>query len=235
MKKIIFLSAMFTTLIFVNHLIAADSPNIKFGKVSKEELEMTRYKPDTSANAVILYDEGFSYIFWDDQRSHFALNFKRHVRIKILDPNGVEWGNFEELLFSYQDSKESIGGIKGFTFNLENGKVVKSKLDNDAIFQERENKYYEMARLSMPNVKAGSVIDLKYIISSDRIRDLREWQFQYSIPVKWSQYAVHYPEYYHLERRREDWKKNTGMILILRFKNTHTLQRMFPLLKKRHI
>jgi hypothetical protein len=196
MKSTTFLSILLATFLFVNKVIAVDFPKVKYGKVSKEELEMTVYKPDTSANAVILYDEGFSDVSYNDQKKHWMLNFKRHIRIKILDPNGVKWGNFEESLYSYRDTKETIGGIKGITYNLENGKVVKSKLSNSAVFRERENKYREKARLSMPNVKKGSVIDLKYIISSDLIRELRNWQFQYSIPVKWSRYEVHYPEYY---------------------------------------
>jgi hypothetical protein len=85
---------------------------------------------------------------------------------------------------------------KGTTFNLENGKIVKSELKKDGIFRERQNKYYETVRFSMPSVKVGSVIDLKYSIRTDQIWNLRTWKFQYTIPVKWSQFHVAYPEYF---------------------------------------
>lgn len=197
MNKFTLYPILFTLFFSVNYLYAENFPKIKFGKVSNEELEMKVFEADTSANAIILYDVGYSNVYYNDQKSRFVLNFKRHVRIKILNQNGVDWGNFEELLYSYRKIEESVGGIKGFTYNLENGKVAKSKLENSAVFRERENKYYNKARFSMPNVKAGSVIELRYTISSDLIRELRNWQFQYPIPVKWSKYEVQFPEYYH--------------------------------------
>jgi len=174
---------------------ATEASKVKFEKVSNEELSMKTYPNDTTAEAVILYDEGNSYFTYDAEKG-FMLTHERFVRIKILKQSGVDWGNFSIALYSYNTSREEISTPKGTTFNLENEKIVKSELKKDAIFRERQNKYYETVRLSMPSVKVGSVIDLKYSIRTDLIWNLRAWKFQYTIPVKWSQYHVSYPEYF---------------------------------------
>lgn len=196
MKKI--LPLLVVLFLFATQLIAQkteEAPKIKFEKVSEEELAMKTYPNDTTAEAVILYDDGSSYVKYVVGKG-FMLTYERFVRIKILKKSGVNWGNFFVRLYSYENSHEKIFQIKGTTINLENGKIVKSELKKDAIFQERQNKYWETVRFSMPSVKVGSVFDLKFSINSDLIWNLRTWNFQYTIPVKWSQYCVTYPEYY---------------------------------------
>lgn len=202
-------------------LSAQEIPKIKFGKPTEEELKMTVYQPDTAAVAVILSDDGQSEVKYDVAKGRFMLSFKRFLRIKILKQSGTEWGNFIISLYSSNQSKEELVDVDGVTFNLVNGKTEKAVLKKDAIFEERENKYWEMARLSMPSVKVGSVIDLKYTIYSPLLWNLRTWKFQYSIPVKWSQYYVLYPEYlnynhsstgYHTLNSREEGTKNESIL-----------------------
>ncbi len=190
-----YLLILFGALSCSTNIFAQEAPKIKFEKVSQEELTMKTYPKDTTAEAVILFDDGNSSVTYNRDKG-FMLTYERFVRIKILKQSGVSWGNFNLSLYSSDRSKEEIGQLKGTTINLENGKAVKSDLKKDAIFHERENKYWESVRLSMPAVKVGSVIDLKYSITSDLLWNLRTWKFQYTIPVKWSQYRVIYPEYF---------------------------------------
>lgn len=211
MKKCALLSMITFLLSF--SLIAQEAPKIKFEKVSEEELSMKTYPNDTTAEAVILFDDGSSYVKYEVENG-FVLTYDRFVRIKILKQSGVEWGNFNIPLYSYNQNREEMASPKGTTFNLENGKVIKSELKKDAIFRERQNKYWETVRLSMPSVKIGSVIDLKYSIKTDLTWNLRSWKFQYTIPVKWSQYRVVYPEYYTYNH------SSTGYHPLLYSKNT---------------
>ena len=187
----LFLAAIGLTI----RLSAQEAPKVKFEKVSEEELSMKTYPADTTADAVILFDDGSSYIKYDLEKG-FMLTYERFVRIKILKQNGIDWGNFHFSLYSNANNKEEISHVKGTTMNLENGKIVKTDLKKSAIFKERENKYYDAVRLSMPAVKVGSIIDLQYTIWTDLVWNLRNWKFQYTIPVKWSQYRVTYPEYF---------------------------------------
>ena len=175
--------------------LAQSLPKVKFEKVSDEEMSMSVYEPDTTADAIILFDDGSSEVRFDIQNG-FMLTYERYVRIKILKQTGTDWGNFAIPIYSSGQSKEDVVGIKGSTFNYEKGKIVKSEMKKESIFRERENKYWEKVRLSLPSVKVGSVIDLKYSITSPFLWNLREWKFQYLIPVQWSQYQVVYPEYF---------------------------------------
>lgn len=193
MKNILTFFAV--SLFAVIQIFAQEPPKIKFEKVSEEEMKMTVYEPDTTAVAVILYDDGSSELKYDLQKG-FMLSYSRFVRIKILKQSGTSWGNFSIPLYSSTQNKEEIGTVKGTTFNFENGKMVKTDMKKESVFRERENKYWEMIRLSLPSVKIGSVIDLKYEVRSPLFWNLRSWKFQYLIPVKWSQYEVVYPEYF---------------------------------------
>ena len=180
----------------INHLIAQEAPKVRYGKPDIEELKMKTYLPDTTADAVILYDEGQSVVRYDASDGAFVLTFDRFVRIKILKQSGTSWGTFKIPIYSFNANKEEFKGINGITYNLEGEKPVKSEMKKDAVFQERENKYWESAKFSLPSVKVGSVIDLKYTIHSPFLWNLQPWAFQYSIPVKWSQYEVVYPEFF---------------------------------------
>lgn len=194
MKKT--LTFIFISLSLFIQAFAQQPPKIKFEKVTEEEMQMNVYAPDTSAVAVILSDDGSSEVRWDNAKVRFMLNHDRFVRIKILKQAGTKWGNFMIPIYVDGQNKETIHTIKGVTTNYENGKLVQTELKKDAIFRESENKYWDMVRLSLPSVKAGSVIDLKYSINSPMLWNLRSWKFQYDIPVKWSQYRVTYPEYF---------------------------------------
>jgi len=192
--KFLTISLLLLCAVFIR-IQAQEAPKIKFEKVSNEELSMKSYPNDTTADAVILYDDGSSYVKYDLEKG-FMLTYERFVRIKILKQNGVEWGNFHLSLYSHNNNIEEISHVKGTTINLENGKIVKNEMKKGAIFKERENKYWESVKFSLPSVKVGSVIDVQYTISSEMTWNLRNWKFQYSIPVKWSQYRIVYPEYF---------------------------------------
>ena len=185
-------------------LFSQEAPKIKFEKISDEELKMVVYEPDTAAEAVILYDEGSSVVKYDVTVGQFKLYYSRFVRLKILKQKGTDWGNFGIPIFS---TAEEIQNIKGSTFNLENGKTEETSLKKESISREHENKYVDMVRIAFPSVKIGSVIDFKYEIQSGLLWNLQEWKFQYSIPVKWSQYKVVYPEYFNFNHTSQGYQR----------------------------
>lgn len=145
--------------------------DIKFGKISKEEIEMNHYNMDTTAKAAVLYDVGYF------RSSNFT--FTRHLRIKIFDHGGTGFGNFV-----IQAPDKSF--IKGITFNLEGGTVSETKLTNDHIYLERIIEDFELYKIFFPNVKPGSVIDLEY---SHRGLPF-EWRFQNVIPVIYNELTL---------------------------------------------
>jgi hypothetical protein len=180
---------------------SAENKKIKFGKVSMEELEMKVYEQDTSAIAVILYDSGASYFDTEAKNNDtdFVCKFERHVRIKILKPEGFDFATFKIPLYYSENGEEKIGSIKGRTYNLD-GKIIIDKLEKKSIFKEETSPNWKRTKFTMPNIKIGSVIELKYQISSPFYHNFRAWQFQYSIPVIYSKYNTRIPSYFNYQK-----------------------------------
>ncbi|MCF8368106.1 MAG: DUF3857 domain-containing protein [Bacteroidales bacterium] len=169
MKKLIALSSFI--LLFISFQLSAEKPPIKFGKVSLEEVQMTSYEADTSAPAVILCDYG-------EFRST-TFQFTRVLRIKILKKEGYEWANKK---FKTREKTS----VHGYTFNLVDGEIEKTKLKSESIFKENVTDDVYRLRVSMPNVKVGSVIDLEFIHGGIPW----EWYFQTTIPVVRSELII---------------------------------------------
>jgi hypothetical protein len=148
--------------------VSASKAPIRFGKIEMSELEMTVYEKDSSAAAVVLCDYGYF--------SATTFEFTRTVRIKILKKEGYEWA---DRVFPTSEK----ANIRGVTYNLEEGEIVKTKLSSKSIFSDRiMGRYYNM-RVAMPNVKVGSVIDIEFTYFGLP----NEWGFQKSIPVVYSE------------------------------------------------
>ncbi|HBX87759.1 MAG TPA: hypothetical protein DEG09_03985 [Marinilabiliaceae bacterium] len=84
--------------------------------------------------------------------------------------------------------------LKGLTYNLEEGKIIKTKLDQKQIIYEKKSEHITIAKIPMPDVREGSVIDFEYEIISDFLFNLQEWYFQKHLPVMYSEYRVAIPE-----------------------------------------
>jgi hypothetical protein len=156
----------------------------KFGEVTAEELKMTTCPIDSSASAVILFDKGEISLDGD-----LRATFKRHIRIKILTKGGLDWGNYSLRL---RRANQGISKLKGSTYNLEGGTVVVSAMEDKSVFRGKFDKFRDQVKFTLPNVKEGSVIEYSYVLNSTASL-LPDWQFQYSIPNLWSEYAVNIP------------------------------------------
>ncbi|MCD4794254.1 MAG: DUF3857 domain-containing protein [Bacteroidales bacterium] len=183
-------------------LIYAQNENSKFGKVTEDELKMEYYEQDSSANAVILFDKGFSYFTYDNHLERFKLIFERQVKIKFFKKEGLKYADFKIPLYKADKGgvKEELVTVKGKTYNLENGKIVKAKLENKSIFNEETSKNWDQAKFTFPAVKEGSIIELKYCINSYFYFNLSSWQFQYDIPVEYSEYSAVIPEFFNYNK-----------------------------------
>lgn len=171
-------------------------PDITFGKVDKATLAMTHHPLDSTAGAVVLGDYGSSRIDYN-QAQGLHIVFTRHTRIKIFNSSGYDVANVYVNLYRVGNKEEDISQIKGYTYNLEDGKVVKTKLKNDNKFQESYSDNLNRAKFTLPNVKEGSVIEYSYRVTSEFLSYLRDWEFQREIPTAWSEYKVTIPEYFH--------------------------------------
>ena len=209
MKRIqLYYLSLFITFIPIIKL-RADSPPIKYGKVSKEELSMKVYDGDSSAAAVVLCDYGFF--------NTREFEFKRILRIKILKKEGYGWANH---IFPINSVPSKVF-IKGATFNLENDEIVKTKLKSESIYKEKVTEHYYRFRISMPAIKVGSVFDIEITYSGLP----SNWYFQWRIPVKLS--SLYLPGHQYVSFQ----KKLSGFEPLYESSNDHWTAKNMPAFK----
>ena len=168
---------------------------IKFGKIDIKDLKMSRCPFDSSADAMVLGDIGKTYFAYDEQEG-FMMMFERFVRIKIFTKKGYPEANMEIPFYHSDQEAEKIVTLKARTYNLENGKIIETKVADESIFDEEVDAYWKNKKITFPGVREGSVVELKYIIRSPFLANLRNWYFQGSLPIAWSEYEVSIPEYF---------------------------------------
>ncbi|PQJ71758.1 DUF3857 and transglutaminase domain-containing protein [Polaribacter butkevichii] len=177
----------------------------KFGKVSKEELEEKYYPLDSTADAAYLYRERRTYYNFIKNEG-FQLVTKIHERIKIYTKEGFDMATKPVAYYDPENGdEESVNSIKGYTYSLVKGKVVKEKLSKNNIFKEKKNKSYSIKKITMPNIKVGTVIEIKYELISPFINFIDDLQFQYGIPVKKLNYQIEIPEYFTFNKRSKGY------------------------------
>ena len=162
---------------------------ITFGDIPKEDLEMAEYAEDPTADAVILDNYGIVRLRSLDK---IVVNVERHIRIKIINTDGLDYANVE---IPY-GGNEKVMGIKAASYNSEEGKTVAGNVDKKGIYYEKSSRYRNTVRFSIPNVKAGSVIEYKYLLESPDIFTLYTLEFQQEIPVRRCGFRVEFPGYF---------------------------------------
>jgi hypothetical protein len=167
---------------------------MKFGKIVPEDFNKTLYEKDTGAHAVIIGDVGSSE--FEVNRDDFELVFKRFKRIKIVDKNGYGVATVEIPLYKSGQAEEKLQNLKAVAYNLEDGKVVETKMDSKSLFTDRLDKNYIIRKFTLPAVKEGTIIEYSYSVSSPFYFNLQPWAFQDEYPCLLSEYAVTIPEIY---------------------------------------
>jgi len=156
--------------------------NFEFGEVSKAELSETTYKEFPEANAAVLYKNHDTYFNYSSNGVEVITVI--HERVKIYNKDGFDYATHEVDLFKSRNSGERINKIKGFTYNLENGEIITTKLEKDQIFENEYSYNYDKVKFTMPNVKVGSIIEYTYKTTSPYYYYIDEVILQYDIPIK---------------------------------------------------
>ena len=191
--KINYLTFLFFIVLFCSNVNAQE---YKLGKVSIAELEQKLHPKDSSAVAAILFKKGQSR-FEFTQNEGFIVVYEVSMRIKIYKKEGYDWANQSvRFLLGSSNIIEKVSFSDAATYNLVGGKIEKTKLKSEGEFQEKINKYWSRKKITLPNVKEGSVLEYKYTIRTDNIGNLRDFDFQTDIPVDYAEYITFTPEYY---------------------------------------
>ncbi len=173
----------------------AQAQDFKLGKVSIEELKEKIHPRDSAAVAAILFEKAENKLVYN-QENGFAIELVVKARIKIYKKEGYNWANKSVRYYLPNNFKENISFSDAITYNLVDGKIEKTKLKSDGEFDEVINKYWGQKKITMPNVKEGSVIEYEYTLRSPNIGNPRDWYFQSDIPVNHSEFINYIPEYF---------------------------------------
>jgi hypothetical protein len=198
MKKLIL------TLLTLVILQVGFSQNYKFGKVSKEEFQETFYPLDSSAHAAYLFKKRRTYTSYQGAAG-IKLVTEVQVRLKIYSQEGFDYASEQISLYGGGSTGEKASNLKGVTYNLVNGEIVKSKLDKKNVFVEQKNEDWKIKKFTMPNIKEGSVIEWSYKIYSPHYSYIDDIIVQYEIPVKKYETVVQLLEYYTFNKRQKGY------------------------------
>jgi hypothetical protein len=191
MKKII--RALFILLLLSQNTFA-QTPSIEFGVINQNEINMTTYPADPQAEAVVLFDLGDSRFI--DTEQGYDILFTRIRRVKILSRAGIKYSEVSIPLYHKGVNSEIVKSIEAFSYNLVNGKLEKTPLDQSTVYKEKINDQWDVKKFAMPDVRPGTIIEFKYVVETPYHFNLPDWEFQDRIPTVYSKYTVRMIPFY---------------------------------------
>ncbi len=187
----------FLGLIILFQVSVSFSQKTELGNVTVNELNERQYANDTTAAASFLFKKAIT-IFEFKEEKGFTSFTEFTIKLKIYKKEGLKWANFEiPYYIGYNNiDDESIVVSKAYTYNLENNKIEKNKLKSEGKYSRKINEFWATKVITFPNVKVGSIIEFKYVLKTENLSNLPEFQFQYNIPVAFAEYQANIPEFY---------------------------------------
>lgn len=181
-----------------SHATAQEKLPIKFGKVSLGDFDVKSPLIDSNTSAVVVADVGKTEFMANASDLTFSLIFSQKKRIKVINKKGFDAATITIPLYVNASSgkSEKLVGLKAYTYNVENGKVIETGVGKSEIFTEKHDKNWEYKKFTFPALKEGSIIEYSYEVKSDFFFNFQTWNFQGEYPVLWSQYEANIPEFF---------------------------------------
>ncbi|UCA54961.1 DUF3857 and transglutaminase domain-containing protein [Aequorivita sp. F7] len=177
----------FLILLSINFLYSQEREIAEFREPSESDFALTVYEKDSTAAAVVLYEQG--YYYYNTVGDYIKLIKEVHRKIKVFDSKKFEGGTVDIPLFFSDETSEKLAGYSGWTHN---GKA-KSKVDADAVFITSDPEIGKVFRMVFPNVKDGSIIEYVYKIESPFLFNFYGWEFQGELPKIYSEFLFKIP------------------------------------------
>ena len=162
------------------------------GMVSEYECSFRKYDTEPYVSAMILWESCDRVLDYDMVYSEGRCITYYKQRIKILRESGRHFASDKIVVDS--DAGESVKNLEVTTYNLEDGKVVshpasKSDITRTWLDDKRQQLSYRAS-----DVKAGSVIEISYVMTTPLFDVVPTFNFRRSIPVNFCSYTIAYPE-----------------------------------------
>ena len=224
MKKLLSVAALCSLAYIAG---AQTAPGVQpFGKIDKSDLELKQCDFEKDANAEILFAK--AEVAPEGVGQNQFLAEKRHVRVKIFNDDGKSMANVTITFYSKLEAI-AITDLQAQTINLVNDKVEITPLDKKQVFVKKLDKWYSEMTFTLPNVKAGSVIEYKYRVAGE---DFPKWYFQNYIPTRYSEIDVNIPSFINFKsvpHVKQEFVKNQGegadAVQVRAMANIHSMPR----------
>jgi hypothetical protein len=160
----------------------------------RELLDLNSYSFDKEAGAVVIYDFGETDFFQNDYG--FYTKFTRRLRVKFFNETNLDFSEISIPIYIGERSVEEIEEFNATAYNLNDGIIETTKTTKKELLKETyTNKQYNY-KVAVAGIKAGSVMDVEYTVVSPFLFSIQDWQFQYKIPVLYSEYKAHMIPFY---------------------------------------
>lgn len=181
--------ALLTVIISISGFCQS-SYNAESYRVTLADIESTIYEKDSTARALVIYEEGNSYF----DKNDFVLKTEVKHKIKILTKAGYDKATVSIHLYKKDRGKyESVKNILATTYNKVGDDVIKTNLEKEHIYEEAYDENHTLVKFTLPNVKEGSVITYSYTLISPFMFKYKGWDFQDDIPKLYSDYQTSIP------------------------------------------
>lgn len=155
----------------------------------KKHLFATTYTIDSGASAIILYENSFIQLEYDNgilRQKHFI-----HRLIKILKSEALDEANIP--LWYPEKNFSHINQIRGTTYNLVDGKLSTTTSTKADVLKKDVSKYINSINFSLADVMVGSVIEYSYEVNSTGLEVMYSWVIQGKHPKLESIFSINYP------------------------------------------
>lgn len=170
--------------------------NLKMGRPTDAEMQMTRYAPEPGADAVMLM-QTCDVVYGVLSSYHLTQRYEVAMRIKVLTEEGCRWS---QLAVPYtfnirnQELCETFDAFTAIAYNLnEKGKLTSAKATPAMIEDQRIDENQMVRRVSVPEVRVGTVIELRYSMGSPRFYHIYNYDLQHEIPVRYTRFHAEIP------------------------------------------
>jgi len=152
----------------------------KIEEVKKSDLSSKAYKDYPEAKARILFDFGKLHI--KQEGDNFITSFKRHLRLKYLG---------DSLLSPYLLNLDFLNEVEEvLIYSIKNNKIEIANITDEWKELDKLIPFVE----SMKQLKSGDILEFKLSTKINSPHVVPGWQFEYEIPVDWSELNAEVPD-----------------------------------------
>ena len=158
----------------------AKEKEFAISEVKKSDLSNKPFKDYPEAKARILFD--FGKLMIEPSGDDFATLFSRHLRIKFLGDTSLS--PYSLNLDFYNEVEQII------IYSLRDNKVEATDITQK---WAALNKFEPFSK-TLNELKPGDILEFKFKIKINSPHVVPGWQFEYEIPVRWSELYVEVPD-----------------------------------------